>query len=119
MKNVTEAELFAHMIQRFNKQSEINDILKRVPTTFKKDVAYNNGSRASYEFDPTTKGYREQPSEIIMKKRIDDINVKCAGKQRQFTTTTNAINMVMPVVFSSDIRISTSSERPIDQLPKA
>jgi hypothetical protein len=49
-----------------------------------------------------------------MKKRIDDINVKCAGKQRQFTTTTNAISMVMPVVFSSDIRISTSSERPID-----
>ena len=102
------------MLGRFNKQAEINEFLKKVPTTYKKDCTFSNGARATYEFDPATQAYKESPSEVIMKNRIDDINVKCAGSRRQQITAVNALNAVMPVVFSSDIRISTSSERPVD-----
>lgn len=55
------------MLARFQRQTEQNKQLLRKETTYKKDVTYSDGARATYEFDLEKKDYKETPSEIIIK----------------------------------------------------
>jgi hypothetical protein len=117
--NVNEQELFDRMLLLFQKQTKNNQYLRELAKTVKLDKTFNDGSRATYDFDPATNSYKDEPSEVIVKKRIYDINVKCAGKQTQLATINGWNGGPLPKVFSSDIRISASSERPIQDFPKS
>ena len=50
-----------------------------IPTTKTKDVVYTNDERASFEYSFENKRYNEQPTIVIKKDRIDDINIKAGS----------------------------------------
>lgn len=97
------------MLQKFYQQSEVNKCLKPQPTTLKKDVTLKNGNRATFDYDPVLKTFSIQPSAVIKKTRIDDINLK-AGKKTQIDSVLSTIQTVIPSYMSTDIRISVSTE---------
>ena len=81
-QNFQDQELFQLMLQKFYHQTEVNKFLEPKSTTFKKDVNINGGSRATFDYDPDQKSYKTQPSAVIKKTRVDDLNLK-AGKRTQ------------------------------------
>lgn len=91
------------MLDRCKKQTLINPHFKLVQEAKKtKDITYSNGTRATFSYDKTKQCYESEPSEIIRKERIEDINIKSSSKQTEIEMTT----------FISDIRISINTEAP-------
>lgn len=97
------------MLQKFYQQSEVNKCLKPQPTTLKKDVTLKNGYRATFDYDPVLKTFPIQPSAVIKKTRIDDINLK-SGRKTQIDSVLSTIQTLIPSYMSTDIRISVSTE---------
>lgn len=69
----------------------------------------NGISRATFDYDPDQKCYKTQPSAVIKKTRVDDLNLK-AGKRTQICNVLNSLQGLIPSYMSTDIRISASTE---------
>lgn len=91
------------MLDRCKKQTQINPHFKLVSDAKRtKDISYSNGSRATFAYDYTKQCYESEPSEVIKKERVEDINIKKSSKQTEIELTT----------FISDVRISINTEAP-------
>ena len=84
------------MLARVNNQTKINLHLSFDKFQKTKDVIYSDGRRETHIFDQNLKQFNPQPSVVIKKERLEDLNIKCG----------------MLGHFKSDIRISCSKEIP-------
>lgn len=96
-----DRDLYAYMLERCRQQTSRNPYLKELPLTKQKDVVYQSGERATFDFNFETKTFNTDPTVVIKKERIDDINIKCGFKVFDPECT-----------LCSDLRLSCNSEVP-------
>lgn len=89
------------MLQRCRLQTSRNPNFKELPLIKVKDVVFQSGERATFDFNFETKEFNTDPAVVIKKDRIDDINIKCSSRIFDPEST-----------LRSDLRISCNSEVP-------
>ena len=77
-QDVDERDAFAWMLHMMDAQCKLNPNLQAMPRRKMKDKIYKNKVRESFAWDPQTKQYSTEPSEVIKKTRISDEHLKSA-----------------------------------------
>ena len=78
---VTDMDTFAWMLGKFREYMVFNKNIRELPKTRVKDVSYSDSTRVTYDCEDINAmkiTYKKEPSAVIRKQRLDDVNIKCA-----------------------------------------